>query len=628
MKKSVLRVISQIPRVDETELPSLKKRLDIVTAVVLCMVGVLALRLWYLQIHMGADYRQQSERNRTRVLSLPAPRGNILDRNGRLLVTNRPSFNVVWTRDDAPSTEDQEAIRRRLATLLAVDLSTILDRCALIDDLPKYTPITLAEDIDWPTLARIENRRFALPGIRIEARPIRRYPEGDIASHLLGYIGAINGRELRQRQDQGYTRNDLIGKKGIERVFEDYLRGEKGRRYIEVDARGYEQQVLAVREPLPGDDIVLTIDAGLQRTAEQALAGQAGAVVAMEVRTGRLLVLASAPALPISRFVGRIPPALWNRLRNDPLRPFPNKPIQDHYPPGSTYKIVTAMAGLSEGVITPETVFYCAGSLKVGNTRFGCWKRGGHGAVSLRRALAESCDVYFYLVGQKLGVDRLAAYARSFGLGQRSGIELEHEASGLVPTTEWKRRVKREPWHEGETLNVAIGQGANLATPLQICMMTAATANGGTVYQPQFVERINKPDGTVVRRFTPRRLGTVKGDHRFLRVIRKALVAAVNTRHATGALARLHGITVAGKTGTTQVAGKKKLRARKKGDEIPYHLRDHAWFTCYAPAERPEIAVTVLVEHGGHGGSTAAPVARKVLARYFGLTPDATNTPE
>ncbi len=624
MKKSVLRVISQIPKVDEAELPSLKKRLDIVTAVVLCMVGILVLRLWHLQIYMGADYRQQSERNRTRVLALPAPRGNILDRNGRLLVTNRPSFNVVWTRDDAPSTEEQEAIRRRLATLLGVDLSTILERCSLIDELPKYTPITLAEDIDWPTLARIENRRFALPGIRIEARPIRRYPEGDIASHLLGYIGAINKQELRQRRDKGYTRNDLIGKMGIERIFEDYLRGEKGRRYLEVDARGYEQQVLAVREPLPGDDITLTIDAELQHTAEQALAGKAGAVVAMEVQTGRLLVLASSPPLPISRFVGRIPPALWQSLRNDPLRPFPNKAIQDHYPPGSTYKIITAMAGLSEGVITPETVFYCSGSLKLGDTRFGCWKRGGHGAVSLRRALAESCDVYFYLVGQKLGVDRLAAYARSFGLGQRSGIELEYESAGLVPTTDWKRRTQREPWQEGETLTVAIGQGFNLATPLQVCMMTVATANGGTVYRPQFVERITKPDGTVVRRFAPKPLGTVKGDRRFLRVIHKGLVAAVNARHATGALARLDGITVAGKTGTTQVAGKNRIRSRKN-DDIPYRLRDHAWFTCYAPAERPEIAVTVLVEHGGHGGSAAAPIARKVLARYFGIQPSTDN---
>ncbi len=597
----------------------LKKRLDVVTAVVVILVGVLVLRLWYLQIHKGSEYRQQSEQNRTRVQSLPAPRGNIRDRNGRLLVTNRPSFDVVWTRDDAPTAEEQEEVRRRLANLLGADISDILERCRLADELPKYTPITLAEDIDWSSLARIENRRFALPGIRIEARPTRRYPHGDIASHLLGYIGAISSRELTKRREQGYTASDLIGKRGIERIFEDYLRGEKGSRYLEVDARGYEQKVLTVRPPLPGDDLTLTIDVDIQEAAEAALAGKAGAVVVMEVESGRLLALASSPPIPISRFIGRIPAAVWDPLVANPLKPMTNKAIQGRYPPGSTYKIITAMAGLSEGVITPDTVFYCSGSLKLGNTRFGCWKRGGHGAISLRRALAESCDVYFYLVGQKLGVDRLAAYARSFGLGSRSGIELEHESAGLVPTAEWKRRRHHEPWQEGETLTVAIGQGFNLATPLQICMMTVATANGGTVYRPQFIERITRPDGSVVREFSPEVIATVKGNPRFLRAIRRGLVAAVNDRHGTGGLAKLDGILVAGKTGTSQVAHKKRIKSSRE-EEIPYRLRDHAWFTCYAPADKPEIAVTVLVEHGGHGGSTAAPIAKQVLMRYFAKT--------
>ena len=293
-----------------------------------------------------------------------------------------------------------------------------------------------------------------------------------------------------------------------------------------------------------------------------------------------------------------------------------HKTIQGQYPPGSTYKIVTALAGLAKGVINPNTVFYCSGSMVFGNRRYGCWKTGGHGPINLHRALAESCDVYFYKVGLLVGVDVLAEYANSMGLGHKTNINFEYEKSGLIPTANWKKLAKGEPWQEGETLSIAIGQGFNLVTPLQVCQMTSALANGGILYKPFLVEKIIDPGGQVIKEFAPTIDVELVGWDKFLALIREGLVAAVNDRHGTGNAARLKNITVAGKTGTAQVVTMEKFKETDEED-VAYKHRDHAWFTSFAPAEDPEIAVTVLVEHGGHGGSAAAPVAKKVLEKYF-----------
>ncbi|MEJ2690040.1 MAG: penicillin-binding protein 2, partial [Deltaproteobacteria bacterium] len=465
-------------------------------------------------------------------------------------------------------------------------------------------------------LVRIENHQFELPGISIESVPTREYLYGDAASHLVGYLGEINDQELAAHTDEGYQAGDLFGKRGIEMLFENYLHGEKGYRYLEVDARGFEQKALERQDSLAGEDLVLTLDIDLQQAAEKALADKAGAVVAMEVNTGRVLAMASAPAVPLADFTGGISQQAWDKLIKNPQHPLLNKCIQGQYPPGSTYKIITAMAGLMEGVITKDTVLYCTGSLRFGNRRFGCWKRSGHGAINLHRALAESCDVYFYTVGQRVGVDRLAEYARSFGLGQKTGIELEHEKAGLVPTAAWKLQRFKVPWQEGETLPVAIGQGFNLVTPLQACRMIAATANGGILYRPQYIERIVSSDGKVIRQFKPIIDGKVKAKPRYFELIRQGLVAAVNDKHGTAGSAKLDNITVAGKTGTAQVVHLRSFAGQPE-DKIPVKYRDHAWFVCFAPAEAPKIAVAVLVEHGGHGGSAAGPIAKSVLMRYF-----------
>ena len=613
MRKPFRQVISNINKIDENELPNLKRRIDIASAVVLLLIASLVFRLWFLQIHKGAYYKKLSENNRIRTQSLAAPRGNIIDRKGRMLITSRPSYNILWTKEDAP---DPDEVLKHVSRILDTDISVLLNRIRQSVDRPRYMPVRLADDIGWSNLVRIENRRFELPGISIESVPTRQYLYGDLASHLVGYLGEINSSELEAHADEGYQPGDVFGKMGIEKLYEKYLHGEKGYRYLEVDVRGFEQKELESQESLAGSDLVLTIDVDLQQAAEDALADKAGSVVAMEVNTGRVLAMASAPGLTLSDFIGGISQEAWDKLINNHRHPLLNKSIQGQYPPGSTYKIVTAMAGLMEGVITEDTVLYCNGSLKFGNRSYGCWKRSGHGAVDLHRALTESCDVFFYIVGQRLGVDRLAHYAKSFGLGEKTGIQLEHEKSGLVPTSDWKLRRYQEPWQEGETLSVAIGQGFNLVTPLQACRMIAATANGGILYQPQYIERIVKADGTATKQFEPIVDGRVDGDPKYFKLIQDGLIGVVNEKHGTAGQAKLDGITVAGKTGTAQVIHLRKLPSDTEG-EMPYKYRDHAWFVCYAPAEAPEIAVAVLVEHGGHGGSAAAPIAKKVLMRYF-----------
>ncbi|MBC8318728.1 MAG: penicillin-binding protein 2 [Desulfobulbaceae bacterium] len=601
--------------VNEEELTALKKRIDLAIGVIILFLAILIARLWNLQILKGPEFATLSENNSVRIRDISAPRGNILDRHGRLIITNRPYFNVVWFKEDAPVPDE---VIQKLSPILKEDISTLLTRIREAAGQPRYIPILLKEDIPWSALIYIENHRLDLPGVRVEVVPSRNYKYSNLASHLVGYLGQISKKELQSSQYQQYKGGDQVGKMGVEKRFEETLRGEKGRRYLEVDVHGFEQQQLKHIDPLPGNDIQLTIDVDLQKTAEESMAGKAGTVIAMEVNSGRLLAIASTPELKIDKFIGGIPIDIWQEHLDDPLHPLINKTIQGVYPPGSTYKIVTALAGLSEKVITPKTIFYCSGSYSLHGRRYGCWKSGGHGAIDLKRALAESCDVYFYITGQKLGIDTLAKYAKSMGLGEKTGIPLDHEKSGLVPTSDWKKRQKKESWQEGETLSAAIGQGFNLTTPLQICCLTAATVNGGILYQPQFIESITDPEGSILQQFTPVKTGEVLGSHAYLDIIKKGLIEVVNDKHGTGIKAKLDNIVIGGKTGTAQVVRLSKFK-NVPDDEIPYRYRDHAWFTSFAPADNPEIAVTVLVEHGGHGGSVAGPIAKQVLEKYFEL---------
>ena len=610
--------VTRLPKRDESDLSGYKKKALYTFVIVICFFAIVVTRLWFLQVDQGDYYNQLADSNRVRSIEIAAPRGNIYDRKGREIVTNRPSFNVVWIRENNKINDEW---LKRLTRLLKQDAAILLEKIRKMAGTPGHIPVRLAEDIDWETVARIENNRMHLPEIKIEVVPLRIYHFGNLASHLIGYMGEINKAELDKADKALYKGGDLIGKMGLERLREKDLRGEKGHDNMEVNALGFEQQNLKGDEPMPGKDMYLTIDVELQKIAEEEMAvkNRAGAVVAMEANTGRLLALASAPELHLDEFVGGISQKAWQGMLDNPLHPLINKVVQGQYPPGSTYKPVTAFAGLAEGVITPDTPVFCPGSMQFANRTYRCWKKGGHGTVTLKRALGESCDVYFYTVGLKLGVDRLARYAKMFGLGDKTGVEMEHEKPGIVPSSEWKRKRYNMKWHEGETLSIAIGQGYDLTTPLQVAQMTMVIANGGTLYRPAVVEQVVDADGKQVSAFQPEVVARIPGQGRNLKLVREGMVEAVNSRRGTGREAQIdsqHGIVVGGKTGTAQVVRLAQY-IHLKEDAIPYEYRDHAWFTCFAPAANPEIVVTVLVEHGLHGGSASAPIAAKILNKYF-----------
>jgi penicillin-binding protein 2 len=606
----------RITHINDGELDFYRRRAMYSSVVLVFFFVILITRLWYLQIQRGEEYTKMAKNNRVRYLEIAAPRGNILDRKGREIVTNRPSFNVVWVRE---KNRVDDALIKKTASILDIEISELLARTRKMVGTPGHVPIRLAEELSWDQVAYIENNRMELPGIKIEVVPQRVYHYGNLASHVIGYLGEINPKELSSIDSEGYRSGDMIGKMGLEKLREKDLRGEKGRHYMEVNALGFEQRNLKGLEPLPGNDVQLTIDVDLQRIAEELMMkdDKSGAVVAIEVNTGRLLMVASSPVLELDKFLGGISVKNWKDMLTNPHHPLINKIVQGQYPPASTYKIVTAIAGLAEGVITPESSIYCPGHYRFGNRTYRCWKKTGHGAVNLKHALSESCDVYFYQVGQRLGVNRIAGYATRLGLGRKTGVEMEHEKSGLIPTSDWKMKRYKRAWQEGETLSIAIGQGFNLVTPLQLALMTATVANGGTLYKPGMIETVKDPDGHIIEQFHPTVLDRFDDQGSNLKIIKEGLIEAVNGRRGTARRAKMENITVAGKTGTAQVVRLKQYKHLKEED-IPYKYRDHAWFTCFAPAERPEIAVTVLVEHGLHGGSVAAPIAKAVLEKYFG----------
>jgi penicillin-binding protein 2 len=437
-----------------------------------------------------------------------------------------------------------------------------------------------------------------------------------MACHLVGYLGEIDGHELKQKRFKGYKMGDFIGKYGVEQQWEPFLKGMDGGRQVEVDALGREIKVLQRAEPYPGNNVRLTIDLDLQMTCETLLEGKEGVIVAMNPQNGKILAMASHPSYDPSLFAGGINQDDWENLIQNPFYPLQNRAIQGQYAPGSVFKIITAIAGLEEGVISPQEILFCGGSYRFGNRTYRCWKKGGHGKVRLHRALVESCDVFFYKVGQRLGIDRLAKYARSFGFGKPTGVSLNDEKPGLIPSSEWKKKTYREVWYEGETLSCAIGQGFVLVTPLQLLNAISAVATEGILYLPQLVERIERANGKVLKSYKPISIGEIPISPETLMIIREALSGVVNEAHGTGRVARIKGVTVSGKTGTAQVIS---LQEDVAEEDVPYEHRDHAWFVAYAPMEDPIISVAVLVEHGGHGASAAAPLARKVIQKYLNI---------
>ncbi len=587
-----------------------------ITGVMICVLAVFAIilvRLVYLQVIMGEKYHTLSLNNRIRLQSIEAPRGFILDRNGRVLVDNRPSFDVSIVLKDARPVPETIG---KLARHLKVPPQDLMSKISGSKGVSAYKPILLKQDVGRNSLASVEANQYDLPGVAVNVKLRRHYLNVQGASHLIGYLSEINSVELASGRYPGRRRGDFIGKFGAEKAYEKYLRGIRGGRQVEVNATGQVVQVLKTVGAKAGENIYLTIDRNLQTKAESLLQGVAGAVVAMEPGSGRILALASSPSFDQNIFEGSMSHEQWDLLISNPFRPLENKAIQGEYPPGSTYKIVTALAGLEEGVIDGNTEFFCPGHYRFGNRTYRCWKQGGHGTVNVTKALTESCDVFFYQVGQRLGVDRLAWYAKACGLGSPTGINLDREAGGLIPTAAWKKKRTGIAWQEGETLSLAIGQGFNLATPLQMAGLIAAIANGGTRYKPMILESIKTAGGRLLQQNQPRVVGKIPVRSSTLALVREGLWGVLNGAHGTARGSRLPDIEFSGKTGSSQVIGRKKDDPFGK-EEKPAHLRAHAWFVAYAPSEAPQIAVAVLVENGEHGSGAAAPVARELIKTYL-----------
>jgi len=601
-------------RADPVSLGGWQHRERSLTLAVAGIFALVVLRLFVLQVLEGGRYRELSEENRIRVEVLTAPRGEIKDRKGRMLADCVPSFTVTVDPFDKAYTRSPARLDATLAVLgpiLAADVDALREKIRR-ERKVSFLPIRLKRNVDIKSVAFIAEHRDQLPGVVVESEPLRRYPLGLMASHLLGYVGEISDKELTDPLYADYLSGDLMGRMGIERRYETLLRGQDGKRFVEVNALGRKAQLLGGKHPiLPqrGTDLELTIDLDLQRAAENAFeAGARGAVVAIDPRNGEVLVLASKPNYDPNEFSTGITRERWNEMSGGGNYPLFNRAIQAAYPPGSTLKPLTALAGLEMGAITTGTHFAqpCTGAFRFGTRLFGCWKHEGHGSLAVHDALVRSCDVYFYQLGLRLGLERLAEFMSALRLSEKTGIDLPQERRGLFPDLGWyDRRFGAGRWSRGIVLNLAIGQGEVSLTPVKLAQLAAFLANGGTLLKPHLILSIGS--GTSREEATEddslRQAVALSAGN--LDVVREAMAAVVSDPNGTGGQARIDSIAVAGKTGTAQNP----------------HGKDHALFICFAPAEAPRIAIAVLVENAGHGSTAAAPIARKVLEAYFHPAP-------
>lgn len=593
---------------------TISKRVDMIRNVGYLALGFLVLGFWYHQVLHGSYYRERSENNRLKTRVLYAPRGLILDREGQVLAGNILSFNLELIREDmqVPLEELLGAVSR----VVDLPLETLEERVEKYKSLQKFRAIVLKENLSLEEVSHFSSRRESYAGIRVNQKHLRHYHGDVLGAHLMGYVGEVTAEQVRRTtgREQKLLPGDLVGKAGLEFKYNEELQGANGLKQMVVNSLGREIREHGRQPPIQGCTVRLTIDRDLQAAAEEAFGDETGAAIFLDPNSGRILALVSRPVFDPNRFAVRLSGEFWNSIITNPEHPLQNRAIQSKYPPGSAFKIIMAAAALEEGVITPATTRTCVGYTRIYNHTFRCWRAGGHGTVALKEAIHKSCNVYFYHLGAKLGIDTIHKWAERFGLGSRTGIDLDPETPGTIPSVAWKRKTFGQPWYPGETISIAIGQGYLEVTPIQLAVALAAVANGGTRYRPYLVEQIETRQGYHDGlRFAPYILGELGVRPSTISVLKEALWMVVNKDGGTARRARVTGFDVCGKTSTAQIH---KASVGVKPKDLPREVRDHAWFSGFAPKDNPEIAFCVFIEHGGHGGDTAAPVARKVLEVY------------
>ena len=580
-----------------------QKRIITMSALVSGALMVIVCQLWYLQVLEGGRFQEASDKNRIRIRPIAAPRGILFDRNLAPLVDNRPAFTLsLIPREMDRDPDKRDATLGRLAALIQIPYQELRDAIAKTSP-DSFLPVRIRRNLSMEEMQKVEEWKLELPGVIVEVEPQRVYPNSRFAAHLLGYVREASDDQLKQGR---YRRGDMVGQSGLERLLDEFLRGKDGGERIEVDAMGRPMRLIQSTEPHPGAQVVTTIDRRIQEAAEKAMEGHAGAVVVMDPRNGDVLAMVSTPAFQIDRFTGSIDREWWLRVMKDPEFPLLNRTIQSQYAPGSVFKIVVAAAGLQEKTLTPADRTYCNGEFQLGTWTFKDWKREGHGTVDTLDAIRHSCHVFFYQAGLKIGGAAITKYATAFGLGQATGIDLGAEKFGLVPQPKTRGRRGVPAFQAGDIVNMSIGQGQILVTPMQVARFMAAVANGGVLWKPRLVQRIERPERGVVWSDTGTVTGHVDLNPAVWAFLRQSLWAVVNDQ-GTGAGARIPGLDIAGKTGTAQMI------ANSRADRG----QDHAWFASFAPVKDPEVVVVVLVERGGKGGQIAAPIARKIFNAIF-----------
>ena len=574
-----------------------KQRINWLLIFIIICFSFLVLNLWYLQIIKGGEFKERAVKNCIRSLVEDAPRGYIYDRQKEILVANRPAVVVSIIPAEV---DDLEELSKRLAKIIG------LSEEAIVQKVKKYTanpfkPVQILDDCEKAIVIEIEEKREELKGVILEVKPRRNYLYQKLAAHCLGYVGEIDKAELQRLGNPEFQGGDIIGKAGLEKYYDDLLKGEKGGKEVEVDALGREVATLLFKRPVPGEDLVLTIDRDLQIYGENLLYGKKGSIILSNPYTGEILALVNEPSFNPNLFARGISQSDWERISSDPEYPLTNRSIQCAYPPGSAFKIITAIASLEEGITDRKRKVYCSGTFKLADQVFNCWKKSGHGNLNIIDAIAQSCNIYFYTMGKELGIEGFNKYMHKFGLEEKVGIDLPGEALGIIPSREWKQKEFKQIWFPGDDINLSIGQGYVLLTPLQIHSIVCAITTEGDIYKLHLVKEIISPEGNVVKRIEPEISRKVDISASTFQIVKEGLRAAI--LKGTGWRANSKELSIAGKTGTAQ---------NPQGET-------HAWFVGFAPYENPEVCITVFIENGGEGGEIAAPIARAMLEKYFNL---------